>query len=84
MTYDEFNEGDYRVFALALPSPSAGGYVAAVVVKRRKAGGDEARIAYRDDSLAGGRRWRSPAAARRFAAEMARVVIRHEPHRLSC
>ena len=84
MRYDEFNEGDYRIFAIAVASPSRDGYVASVVVKRLKDGMEEARIAYREDSLAGGKRWPSPVTARRFAAAMARAVIHHEPHRLAC
>ena len=84
MKYDEISEGCYRIFALAEASPRRDGYVASVIVKRLKEGDDEARIAYREDCLAGGKRWPSSAAARRFAAEMARAVIRHEPHRLTC
>jgi hypothetical protein len=84
MRYDEFNEGDYRIFAIAHPSPLRDGYVAAVVVKRLTDDVQGARIAYREESLAGGKRWPSSAAARRFAAEMARAVIHHEPHRLTC
>ncbi len=84
MTFDEINEGGYRIFALAQVSPLRDGYVASVIVKRLKAGTDEARIAYREDCLAGGKPWPSPAAARRFAAAMARAVIHHEPHRLAC
>ena len=84
MNYDEIIEGDYRIFALAVKSPRLDGYVASVVVKRLKAGMDEARIAYREDCLAGGKRWASPATARRFAVAMGRAVIHPEPHRLAC
>lgn len=84
MKYDEFNEGEYRIFAIAHPTPLRDGYVAGVVVKRLSDGGEGARIAYREDSLAGGKRWPSPVTARRFAAAMARAVIHHEPHRLTC
>lgn len=84
MTFDEFNEGDYRIFALAQASPLRDGYVASVIVKRLNDGADGARIAYREDCLAGGKTWPSPATARRFAAAMARAVIHHEPHRLTC
>ncbi len=84
MTYDEFNEGGYRIFALAAPSPLRDGYVASVIVKRLDDAMAGTRIAYREDCLAGGKPWPSPAAARRFAAAMARAVIHHEPHRLSC
>ncbi|MFZ2649078.1 MAG: hypothetical protein WA210_03130 [Burkholderiaceae bacterium] len=84
MKYDEFNEGEYRIFAFAVPGPQREGYCAAVIVKRLKAGQGEAPIAYREDCMAGGKTWPSPATARRFAAAMARDVIRHEPHRLAC
>jgi hypothetical protein len=84
MKYDEFNEGSYRIFALAAPSALRDGYVASVIVKRLKDGAEEARIAYREDCLAGGKAWPSPSAARRFATAMARAVIHHEPHRLAC
>lgn len=84
MKYEEFNEGGYRIFALAVASPLRDGYVASVIVKRLKEGRAEACIAYREDCLAGGKRWPSPATARRFAAAMARAVIHHESHRLAC
>jgi hypothetical protein len=84
MKFDEINEGDYCIFAQAVPGPQRDGYIAAVVVKRRDAGLDEANVAYRDDCLAGGLRWPSPVTARRFAAAMAQEVIRQEPHRLAC
>lgn len=81
MTYDEVKEGEYRIFAFAYPRPLRDGYFAAVVVKCVKAGRKEAGIAYREDCMAGGKRWPSPVAARRFAAAMARDMIRHEAHR---
>jgi hypothetical protein len=84
MKLDEINEGDYRIFAQAVPGPQRDGYIAAVVVKRRDVAHDDASIAYRDDCLAGGLRWPSPVMARRFAAAMAQEMIRLEPHRLAC
>jgi hypothetical protein len=84
MKFDEINEGDYRIFALAVRSPRRDGYIASVIVKRIKDCGDEARIAYREDCLAGGKRWPNPTTARKFAAAMARAVIQYEPHRLAC
>jgi hypothetical protein len=84
MLFDEINEGDYRIFALAVPGPQRDGYIAAVVVKRRNGGWDQTSVAYREDSLAGGKRWPSPFTARRFAAAMAQEMIRQEPHRLAC
>lgn len=83
MKFDEINEGEYKIFAQAVPGPRRDGYIAAVVVKRREAGAG-ADIAFRDDCLAGGRRWPSPVTARRFAAALAQEMIRQEPHRLAC
>ena len=84
MKYDETTEGEYRIFALAVAGPQRDGYVASVIVKRIDAGRQENNVAYREDSLAGGKRWPSPGTARRFAAELAREMIRQEPHRLAC
>lgn len=84
MKFDEINEGDYRIFAQAVPGPQRDGYIAGVVVKRRDAQHAEMSVAFRDDCLAGGRRWPSPVTARRFAAALAQEVIRQEPHRLAC
>ena len=83
MIFDEIDEGDYRIFALAVPGPHRDGYVAGVVVKRLIAGLKDAGVAYREDSLAGGKRWPSPVTARRFATAMAQEMIRQEPHRLA-
>lgn len=83
MIFDEIDEGDYRIFALAAPAPQRDGYVAGVVVKRRNVGLEEPSVAYREDSLAGGKRWPSPITARRFATAMAREMIRQEAHRMA-
>ena len=83
MIFDENDEGDYRIFALAAPAPQRDGYVAGVVVKRLNVGLENASVAYREDSLAGGKRWPSPGTARRFATALAREMIRQEPHRLA-
>jgi hypothetical protein len=84
MNFEEVDEGDYCIIASAVPGPQRDGFVAAVIVKRRAAALQDACVAYRDDALAGGLRWPSPAAARRFALAMAQEVIRQEPHRLAC
>ncbi len=83
MKSDEINEGDYCIVAQAVPGPQRDGYIAAVLVKRREPG-DAIGVAWRDDCLAGGRRWPSPVTARRFAAALAQEMIRQEPHRLAC
>lgn len=84
MKSDEINEGDYCIVAQAVPGPQRDGYIAAVLVKRRIHAHDEMSVAYRDDCLAGGKRWPSPVTARRFAAALAQEMIRQEPHRLAC
>ncbi len=83
MIFDEIDEGDYRIFALAAAAPQRDGYVAGVIVKRLNVGLEVPSVAYREDSLAGGKRWPSPVTARRFATAMAREMIRQEPHRLA-
>jgi hypothetical protein len=82
--FDESSEGDYRIYAGALEAPRGQGYIAAVVVNRLRGAGQPPREAYRDDSLACGHRWLSPAEALSYAVNRAREVIRREPHRLHC
>ena len=77
-------EGDYRILAKALPSPTGRGYVAAVTVQRIRGVPGGPRNAYQDDSLAGGYAWPSPQAAKLYAVAKAHEVIREEPFRLSC
>lgn len=85
MRPEERTEGDYRIVARALHGPSQRGYVAAVVVQRvRGADGDTPRVAYRDESLAGGHVWPTAQAARLYAMAKAQDVIRHESFRLRC
>jgi hypothetical protein len=84
MRSDESNEGDYRIYASAVPGPARDGYIAAVIVKRVQGAVEAPCEAFRDESLAGGWRWPSPVSARRFAVRMAQEVIREEPHRLTC
>lgn len=82
--FDERSEGDYRIYAGALEAPRGQGYIAAVVVNRVRGIGDAPREAYRDDSLACGHRWLSPAEALHYALNKARDVIQREQHRLHC
>ncbi len=84
MIFDERLEGDYQIYAGALEAPRGGGYIAAIVVHRVRGIGDAPREAFRDDSLAGGYRWRSAEAALHYALNWARQIIQHEPHRLNC
>jgi hypothetical protein len=84
MRMDEQIEGRYRIVPKAVHGPSHRGYVAAVVVERVDAGSDSPRVAFRDESLAGGHVWPSARAARLYALAKAQEVIRHEAFRLRC
>ena len=83
MFLDEREEGDYRIYAGALPATQGGGWVAAVVVNRCR-GVESPQEAYRDTSMSGGHRWSDPQAALRYALARAREVIRTERERLTC
>ncbi len=74
MHFEEVDAGDYRIYAGAIERPRSFGYVAAVVVMqvRGKAGRSEA---FRDENLAGGYGWASPAEALRFAVNAGRDVV---------
>lgn len=78
MHFAEVDAGDYRIYAVALERPPSG-YVAAVVVMRVVGERGEA---FRDEALAGGYGWPTPAEALRFAvnagheAVMCRVGMR--------
>lgn len=55
MHFTERDVGDFRIYAGAMEEPR-GGYVAGVVVHRRR-GGRTPEIIYRDDRLFGGHRF---------------------------
>lgn len=80
MHFEERNVGDYRIYAGALEAPHNAGYVAAVVV-RRVQGVNEPRDVWRDLSMSGGHRWRTPQDALRHAMSKARDMIAHEDDR---
>jgi hypothetical protein len=84
MRVAESNEGDYRIYAGAMPVARGEGFVATVVVQRVRGNIDKPRVAFRDERLAGGHRWPSAEAARLFAVAKAREVIRSEQYRLAC
>jgi hypothetical protein len=83
MQLDQRDEGEYRIYAGAMESKLGDGYIAALVVSKRRGNGRE-REAYRDEALACGHRWESPQAALSYAFGKGREVIRSEPHRLAC
>ena len=82
--FEEHTEGRYRIYAGALESRQGDGYIAAaVVVNGEPVAAQRAREAWRDDSLACGHRWASPAEALRYAITRAREVIRKQPKLLA-
>ena len=84
MRFSESHEGDYRIYVGAVEAPRGDGYIAALVVKRERGSADAQRVAFRDDSLACGYRWRSSEEAIAYAMNRARELIRSRPQLLAC
>jgi hypothetical protein len=82
MHFAELNEGDYRVYASAIPKDN--GYVAAVMVSRVKGLATTPRVAYRNLALDEGRRWPQPDDALVHAVDHAQRLIWDEPSQLAC
>jgi hypothetical protein len=82
MHFDERDDGDFRIYAGAMETPS--GYIAAVAV-RRLHGGDPTRVLYRDEAMAGGHVWGQPKDALQYAVLSGQKWIRghFEPRRPS-
>ncbi|HEX2012195.1 MAG TPA: hypothetical protein VJN44_14770 [Roseateles sp.] len=74
MHFEEVDAGDFRIYAGAIERPRSYGYVAAVVVMQVR-GKASRREAFRDENLAGGYGWSSPADALRFAVNAGRDVV---------
>ena len=74
MHFKEVDSGEYRIYAGAMERPHAFGYVAAVVVMRRVPG-KAPQETYRDENLAGGYGWASPAEALRHAVNAGREAL---------
>jgi len=74
MHFEEVDTGDYRIYAGAMNRLNSYGYVAAVVVMRVR-GELPRQEAYRDEALAGGFGWSSPAEALRFAINAGRDFV---------
>ena len=77
MHFDERNVGDYRIFAGALEGPNGDGYIAAMIVQQVKGVAGRPREILRDESLACGHRWASPADALAYAIGKAQEAIRN-------
>ena len=84
MRFDEFHEGDYRIYVGAIEAPRGEGYMAALIVNRARCAPGAQREAFRDDSLACGYRWRSPEEALHYATNRARELIRSGSPMLAC
>jgi len=83
MQFDEREVGDYRIYAGALEGPMGDGYIAALIVQRVH-GVPAPREALRDESLACGHRWASPADALAYAMSKAQDAIRNRSPKLAC
>lgn len=68
MHFKEVDSGNYRIYAGAIERTRAYGYVAAVVVMRLEQGRPTQEV-YRDENMAGGYGWPSPAEALRHAVK---------------
>ena len=66
MHFKEVDCGSYRIYAGAIERVRAYGYVAAVVVMRMEHGRPSQEV-FRDENMAGGYGWPSPAEALRHA-----------------
>ncbi|MBO9686436.1 hypothetical protein [Roseateles chitosanitabidus] len=76
MHFAEIDTGDYRIYAGAIERPRQFGYVAAVVVVRMdQALSVHKREAFRDENLAGGYGWATPAEALRFAINAGKEAV---------
>jgi hypothetical protein len=84
MIVDEIDEGPYRIYAAALRQPQGGGYVSAVVIRRRLGEQGSYQDAWRDEALAGGLCWVHPEDALRHALARGRQVVREQGALLAC
>ncbi|MEP6873059.1 MAG: hypothetical protein ABI887_01720 [Burkholderiales bacterium] len=84
MHFDERNVGDYRIFAGALEAPIGDGYIATMIVQRVQGVPGAPREALRDESVACGHRWESPADALAYVMTKAQDAIRNRSPMLIC
>jgi hypothetical protein len=82
--FDERNVGDYRIYAGALEAPKGDGYIATMIVQRVHGVPGAPREALRDEALACGHRWESPADALAYAITKAQEAIRNRSPMLLC
>jgi hypothetical protein len=74
MHFEQVDLGEYRIYAGAIERPRQFGYVAAVVVMRERGRSPQVE-AFRDENLASGYAWTSPAEALRFAVNAGRDAV---------
>lgn len=84
MRFEEFVEGEYRVFIGALEAPLNEGYTAALIMTALRGPQGRAGEAYRDESLACGYRWPTAEEAMAYARARAREMVRMRPAVLAC
>ena len=83
MYFDEREMGEYRIFAGALEAPKGDGYTATMIVQRVQ-GVPAPREVLRDEGLACGHRWASPAEALAYAIRKAQQAIRDGAPQQAC
>ena len=84
MRFQECREGDYTIYAGAVEAPRGDGYIAAMVVSRAHVQPGRPSVAFRDDSVACGYRWRSAEEAIAYALNRAREMVRRRSAMLAC
>lgn len=84
MRFQECREGDYTIYAGAVEAPRGDGYIAAMVVSRAQPQAGRPSVAFRDDSVACGYRWRSAEEAIAYALNRAREMVRRRSAMLTC
>lgn len=84
MRFQECREGEYQIFAGAVEAPRGDGYIAAMVVSRIEPHPSRPSVAFRDDSMACGYRWRSAEEAIAYALNRARDMVRRRSEMLAC
>ncbi|MBB2484065.1 hypothetical protein H5407_02385 [Mitsuaria sp. WAJ17] len=83
MHFKEVDYGNYRIFAGAIERTRAYGYVAAVVVMRLEHGRPLHEV-FRDENMAGGYGWPSPAEALRHAVREGQRAVSSRPPLRPC
>lgn len=75
MHFDERDEGEYRIYAGAMETPS--GYTAAVAIRHLGSSASAAPV-YRDEAMAGGYAWFQARDALQYAIAVAQKWVRRQ------